>query len=225
MGVVLLRTAIVYAVIIAAMRLLGKRQLGDLELSELVVTVLVADAAMAPISEPDMPLMRGLGPVLLLFALEYVLSVVAMKSVKARLFLFGAPSIIIENGKIIQSEMRRNRFTPEELLQELRNQGVEDPATVARAILETSGQLNMILHTEHQPVTAQTLGLTPQDPGRFTAIISDGRILSENLKRMGRDQRWLDAELARHGAEHSEDVYLLLLNESGQVYFAAREAV
>jgi uncharacterized membrane protein YcaP (DUF421 family) len=119
--------------------------------------------------------------------------------------------------------MRRNRFTPEELLQELRNQGVEDPSTVARAILETSGQLNMILHTEHQPVTAQTLGLTPQDPGRFTAIISDGRILSENLKRMGRDQRWLDAELARHGAEHSEDVYLLLLSEDGTVFFAARE--
>ena len=224
MGLVLLRTAIVYAVIVTAMRLLGKRQLGDLELSELVVTVLVADAAMAPISNPDMPLMRGLGPVLLLFALEYVLSVLALRSVKARLFLFGRPSVIIENGRIVQSEMRRTRFTPEELLQELRNQGVEDPATVARAILETSGQLNVILYPEHQPVTAKALGIMPEDPGRFTAIISDGRILSENLRNMGKDQRWLDAELARHGAEHSEDVYLLLLNDSGQVYFAARDA-
>ena len=224
MGLVLLRTAIVYAVIVTAMRLLGKRQLGDLELSELVVTVLVADAAMAPISDPAMPLMRGLGPVLLLFVLEYVLSVLALRSVKARLFLFGRPSVIIENGRIVQREMRRNRFTPEELLQELRNQGVEDPAAVARAILETSGQLNMILCAEHQPVTAKTLGITPEDPGRFTAIISDGRILSENLRNMGKDQRWLDAELARHGAEHSEDVYLLLLNDSGQVYFAARDA-
>ena len=224
MGLVLLRTAIVYAVIVTAMRLLGKRQLGDLELSELVVTVLVADAAMAPISDPDMPLMRGLGPVLLLFALEFVLSVLALHSVKARLFLFGRPSVIIENGRIVQSEMRRTRFTPEELLQELRNQGVEDPATVARAILETSGQLNVILYPEHQPVTAKALGIMPEDPGRFTAIISDGRILSENLRTMGKDQRWLDAELARHGTEHSEDVYLLLLNDSGQVYFAARKA-
>ena len=224
MGLVLLRTAIVYAVIVTAMRLLGKRQLGDLELSELVVTVLVADAAMAPISNPDMPLMRGLGPVLLLFALEYVLSVLALRSVKARLFLFGRPSVIIENGRIVQSEMRRTRFTPEELLQELRNQGVEDPATVSRAILETSGQLNVILYPEHQPVTARVLGIAPEDHGRFTAIISDGRILSENLRNMGKDQRWLDAELARHGTEHSEDVYLLLLNDSGQVYFAARKA-
>ena len=224
MGLVLLRTGIVYAVIVTAMRLLGKRQLGDLELSELVVTVLVADAAMAPISNPDMPLMRGLGPVLLLFALEYVLSVLALRSVKARLFLFGRPSVIIENGRIVQSEMRRTRFTPEELLQELRNQGVEDPATVSRAILETSGQLNVILYPEHQPVTAKALGIMPEDPGRFTAIISDGRILSENLRTMGKDQRWLDAELARHGTEHSEDVYLLLLNDSGQVYFAARKA-
>ena len=223
MGVILLRTAIVYVVIIAAMRIMGKRQLGDLELSELVVTVLVADAAMAPISDPDIPLMRGLGPVLLLFVLEYLLSVVALRSVKARLFLFGKPSIIIEDGKIIQREMKRNRFTPEELLQELRNQGVEDLATVARAVLETSGQLNVILRPEHRPVTVQAMQLPAQDVGRFSAIISDGRVLSENLKRMGRDRRWLDRELARHGAEHSEDVYLLLLNDSGQVYFAARE--
>ena len=223
MGVILLRTAIVYVVIIAAMRIMGKRQLGDLELSELVVTVLVADAAMAPISDPDIPLMRGLGPVLLLFVLEYLLSVVALRSVKARLFLFGKPSIIIEDGKIIQREMKRNRFTPEELLQELRNQGVEDLATVARAVLETSGQLNVILRPEHRPVTVQAMQLPAQDVGRFSAIISDGRVLSENLQRMGRDRRWLDRELARHGAEHSEDVYLLLLNDSGQVYFAARE--
>jgi uncharacterized membrane protein YcaP (DUF421 family) len=119
--------------------------------------------------------------------------------------------------------MRRNRFTPEELLQELRNQGVEDLSTVARAVLETSGQLNVILGAEHRPVTAQTMQLTPTDTGRFTAIISDGRVLSRNLQRAGRDTRWLDAELARHGAEHSEDVYLLLLSDGGQVYFAAKE--
>ena len=223
MGVVLLRTAIVYAVIIASMRLMGKRQLGDLELSELVVTVLVADVAVIPIENADVPLTRGIAPVLLLFVLEYLLSVAALRSVKLRLALFGRPSVIIENGKIMQREMQRNRFTPEELLQELRNQGVEDIASVARAVLETSGQLNVILSAENRPVTAQLMNLTPQDTGRFTAVISDGRVLSKNLRRMGRDQRWLDAELARHGAEHSEAVYLLLLSDSGQVYFAARE--
>lgn len=223
MGVILLRTTIVYVVIIAAMRLMGKRQLGDLELSELVVTVLVADIAVAPIADPRLPLLVGLGPVILLFVLEYLVSVTAFHSVKLRLALFGKPSIIIEDGRIIQREMKRNRFTPEELLQELRNQGVEDLSTVARAVLETSGQLNVILRAEHRPVTAQTLNLTVPDAGRFTAIISDGRVLSTNLQRMGRDSRWLDHELARHGTERSEDVYLMLLNESGQVYFAARE--
>ena len=225
MGVVLLRTAIVYIIILAAMRLLGKRQLGDLELSELVVTVLVADVAVTPIAEPDVPLLRGLAPMLVLFALEYLLSFAAMRSVKLRLALFGKPSVIIENGKIQQHEMRRNRFTPEELLQELRNQGVEDLTTVARAVLETSGQLNVLLRAEHQPVSAQTLGFTPHDAGRFTTIISDGRVLSDNLRRAGRDERWLDRELARHGAEHSSDVYLLLLSEDGTVYFAPREFV
>ena len=87
--------------------------------------------------------------------LEYLLSVAALRSVRARLILFGKPSVIIEDGKIMQREMQRNRFTPEELLQELRNQGVEDLATVARAVLETSGQLNVILRAEDQPVTAR----------------------------------------------------------------------
>ena len=177
MGVVLLRTAIVYAVIIASMRLMGKRQLGDLELSELVVTVLVADVAVIPIENADVPLTRGIAPVLLLFVLEYLLSVAALRSVKLRLALFGRPSVIIENGKIMQREMQRNRFTPEELLQELRNQGVEDITSVARAVLETSGQLNVILRAENRPVTAQLMNLTPQDTGRFTAVIYDGRVL------------------------------------------------
>ena len=223
MGMILLRTAIVYAVILIAMRLMGKRQLGDLELSELVVTVLVADVAVTPIAEPEVPLLQGLAPVLLLFVMEYLLSVIAVHSVKLRLALFGKPSILIEDGVLRQREMRRNRFTPEELLQELRNQGIEDLSTVARAVLETSGQLNVILRAEHQPVSAQTLGIVPHDTGRFTVIISDGRVLSENLRRTGRDTRWLDRELARHGAEHSEDVYLLLLSEDGTVFFAARE--
>lgn len=223
MGVVLVRTVIVYAVILTAMRLMGKRQLGDLELSELVVTVLVADVAVIPIENPDVPLWFGLAPVLLLFVMEFLLSVLAMRSVRLRLALFGKPSIIIENGQIRQREMRRNRFTPEELLQELRNQGIEELQSVARAVLETSGQLNVLLRAEEQPVTASTLGITPPDAGRYTAIISDGRVLSENLQRLGRDQRWLDAELARRGAEHSTDVYLMLLSEGGQIYFAEKE--
>ena len=166
MGVVLVRTVIVYAVILTAMRLMGKRQLGDLELSELVVTVLVADVAVIPIENPDVPLWFGLAPVLLLFVMEFLLSVLAMRSVRLRLALFGKPSIIIENGQIRQREMRRNRFTPEELLQELRNQGIEELQSVARAVLETSGQLNVLLRAEEQPVTASTLGITPPDAGR-----------------------------------------------------------
>ena len=223
MGLILLRTAIVYAVIITAMRLMGKRQLGDLELSELVVTVLVADVAVTPIAEPEVPLVYGLAPVALLFVMEYLLSAAAMRSVKLRLALFGRPSVIIENGKILQREMRRNRFTPEELLQELRNQGVEDLTTVARAVLETSGQLNILLAAAHQPVSAKTLGIDVPDPGRYTAVISDGRVLSENLTAVGRDFNWLQRELERHHVKRTDAVYLLLVSEDGTVYFAAKE--
>ena len=223
MGVVLLRTALIYAVILTAMRLMGKRQLGDLELSELVVSVLVADIAVTPISEPERPLLPSIAAVLLLFLMEYLLSLAASKNVRLRLILFGKPSIVLERGVIRQREMQRNRFTPEELLQELRNQGIEDPSTVERAVLETSGRLNVILRAEHQPLSASTIGLTVQEDGRFYAVILNGRVLSENLREAGKDARWLTAELARHGTEHSSDVYLMLVSESGKVYFAANE--
>lgn len=213
------RTAAVYALLLLAMRLLGKRQLGELELSELVVTVLVADISVRPILETDAPLLESLTPLLVLFGAEYAISVLSLKNVRARTILFGKPSVLIQNGQIDQAEMRRNRFTLDELMQELRNQGVQDPKSVSCAVLETSGALNLLMMAGEQPVTPKALGLTVQEPGYYTILINDGRTLSENLRSLGRDERWLEREVRRHGADSPRDVYLFLMNRAGDVCF------
>ena len=121
--------------------------------------------------------------------------------------------------------MHRNRFTLDELTQELRNQGILDIASVEYAVLETNGRLNIILTPEQQPVTAAQMGITPDDTGYFSILINNGRIIDKNLKRMGRDERWLQKQLQQRGAQSVQDVYLLMLNDAGQIYFSAKEPI
>ena len=225
MAVTAIRTVIIYIVLIVALRLMGKRQLGELELSELVVAVLVADIASIPLQNPSLPLSYGLIPLLVLFCCELIFSGLTYKSIHLRKLLYGRPNFIIERGRIAQQAMHRNRFTLDELTQELRNQGILDIASVEYAVLETNGRLNIILTPEQQPVTAAQMGVTPDDTGYFSILINNGRILRDNLKRMGRDERWLQKQLQQHGAQSVQDVYLLMLNDAGQIYFAAKEPI
>ena len=213
----LLRTALVYALLLLAMRLLGKRQLGELELSELVVTVLVADIAVRPIVEENAPFFSSLAPLAVLFGSEYLISLMSLRSAKLRTLLFGKPSILISHGKIDQGEMKRNRFTIDELMQELRNQGVQDIQSVDYAVLETSGSLNLLLKVSEQPVTPSQLGLTLEEPGYATILINDGRTLSGNLRRVGKDERWLQKVLKEQGIRRAQDVYYLQINDAGDV--------
>lgn len=223
MAIILIRTLIIFASLLAAMRLLGKRQLGEMELSELVVAVLAADVLVNPLQDTGMPLLYGLVPLVALFCCELLISGATLRSVRLRQLLFGRPSTLIEKGHIAQREMARNRFTLDELTQELRNQGILDISTVEYAVLETNGQLNVVLYPTERPATAGQLKLSPADDGYFSIIVSDGRVLSENLERMGRDRRWLAGELRRRKAAGPQDVYLLMLSDAGQVYYAAKE--
>ena len=217
MPMILLRTVLIYALLLLAMRLLGKRQLGELELSELVVTVLVADIAVRPIVEESAPFFSSLAPLVVLFGSEYLISVMSLRSAKLRTLLFGKPSILISHGRIDQSEMKRNRFTIDELMQELRNQGVQNIQSVDYAVLETSGALNLLLKVSEQPVTPSQLGLTLAEPGYATILINDGRTLSGNLRRVGKDERWLQKVLKEQGIRRAQDVYYLQINDAGDV--------
>lgn len=222
--IVLWRTLLVYALLLFALRILGKRQLGELELSELLVTVLIADIAVRPIQDPAAPLWISLVPLLALFGTDYIISLLCMKSVRMRTLFFGRPSVLIRNGKVDQREIRRNRFTLDELMQELRNQGVQNLEIVEHAILETNGTLNLLLKANEQAVTPSMLGLQVPEPGYYTILINDGRTLSENLRRVGRDERWLNRELRARGAAGAQDVYLFLMNDAGEICFQKKDA-
>ena len=220
-----IRTVILYLLIITGIRLMGKRQVGELEPSELVLDLIIADLAAVPMQDFGIPLLSGIVPIFTLLCVTMMLSVLTMKSIRFRAILCGRPSIIIENGKINQREMRKNRFTVDELNEELRGQGVTDFSTVKYAILETNGRVSVIPFAAQKPPTAQQLDLPASDSGLPMVVINDGRLLEKNLKKRGFDQVWLEKRLAEHGARSVQEVYLLSVDEQGQVYFVPKEAV
>lgn len=223
MAIVFIRTLIIYFSLLAAMRLMGKRQLGEMELSELIVAALIADLAAHPLQDIGIPMLNGLIPIFTLFCLEIIISGVSMKHIRLRGFLYGKPSIIISHGKIRQSEMRKNRFTLDELTQELRNQSVLDISSIEYAILETNGQLNIVLMPDNRPATAGQLGIQASDTGYPTIIINDGRVIEQNLTLTGHNADWMHKQLAQNNISDPKKVYLMTVDGAQTVYVAPME--
>lgn len=224
MAISILRTIIIYTALLVSMRLMGKRQLGEMELSEFVVASLIADLASHPLQDVGIPMINGLVPILTLFCCELLIAGLTLKRVRLRELLFGKPSILILRGQISQREMRANRFSTDELMQELRNQGIFDISQVEYAILETNGQLNVIPFPAELPPTAKQLGVPVADGGFPAIVVSDGRVLDKVLENTGHDRSWLDGELSRAGFDSPARVYLMTVNRGGQTYIAGKEA-
>ena len=223
MAIILIRTLIVYFSLLLTMRLLGKRQLGEMELSEFVLAALIADLAAHPLQDIGIPMMNGLLPILVLFCCEVMIAWGSLKNVRLRSVLFGKPSILIEKGKINQREMKKNRFTVDELMEQLRSQGCTDISNVEYAILETGGKLSLLLYPAKKPPAAELMGVQPDDGGLPVIIISDGRVIGSNLKRMGYNKSWLDKQLKSKGHSSYDTVFLMTVNAAGQIYFAPKE--
>ena len=224
MAIVFVRTLIVFFVIIVSMRIMGKRQLGELEPSELVVAVLISDLAAHPLQDIGIPLLNGLIPALTLLSMELLISGLIVRSSFMQKLICGKPSILIENGKIVQTEMKKNRFTLEELYEELRSKSILDISTVQYAILETDGTLNIIPFPANSPVTAKQMGMrTP--PSQFPVIIvNDGKLMKENMQLVGLDRNRLQECLEKYGVSQVSDVYMLSVNMQGDaVHFARME--
>lgn len=224
MAIVIIRALIVYFTLLIFIRLMGKRQLGEMELPELITAVLIADLAAHPLQDIGIPLMNGLLPVIVLFCCEVLISGAAMKSVKLRSILFGLPCFLVEKGRINQREMKKNRFTLDELTEELRAKGITDISKLEYAVLETDGTVSTLLFPEERPATAKSMNVDVPDNGYPVILINDGRVLERNLRYMGRDERWLQKELEKRSVKDAGEVFLMMLDNGGNIYFSAKEA-
>ena len=219
-----LRTLILYLMIMLGLRLSGKRQIGQLEPAELALTMMISDLATVPMQDFGIPLLCGVIPILTLLSLSTLFSYLSLKSVRFRDFVCGTPAILIYDGRICQQAMRQNRFTLDELMEELRSQGLSDPAAVQYAILENSGKLSILPFAAESPPTARDLGVEPANRATLPMIlINDGRVITSALRRCGKDETWLAKQLKRQGVQRAGDVFLLTLDQAGTVTCIIKE--
>ena len=223
MGTIIFKTILVYAALLLLLRLLGKRQLGEMELSEFVVAALMANLAAHALEEADGSMLPPLLVIAVLGALEMLTAWLSLRSIRLRALLCGRPSLIIDHGRLNQAEMRRNRFTPDELMQAMRAKGVLDVNEVLYAILETNGTLNVIPIAEAQPLTAGQMGLAKEQAGYPSVVVSDGRVMDGNLRRLGFDRSWLDQQLKARGLRSPKEVFLMTSDEDGNIFFAEKD--
>ena len=217
-----LRTLLLYLVLILAVRLMGKRQIGEMEPAEFVVTMLVANLAAIPMQDGAIPLYSGLVPSLTVLGLELVLSGITLTSVPIRRLLCGKPVILIDNGKILQENLRKTRITLDELTGHLREKDVLDIHTVQFAILETNGNLSVFPYPREKPASAKDAGVEAGKQYLPVTIIEDGYLSKENLALAGKDENWLKKALKQQNAEVS-DTFLLTVDAQDHVQRLGKE--
>lgn len=231
MFTIFFRTIILYLFIIFGIRLLGKRQVGELEPSELVLSFLIADLASVPMQDLGFPLHTGLIPILTLLALSSILSILTLKNTVFRNIFCGKPSVVIRNGQIDQKEMSKNRLTIDELLEELRVKGFLDLKTIQYAVLESNGQLSVLPFPENLPVTVEQMEdfsekeLKKSQLGLPRILISDGKLIPENLKLAGYDQKWLERKLKKLNHSSMKNIFLFIIHDDGSFYLAEKQEV
>jgi len=214
MFVTIIRTAVLYILIVFAVRVMGKRQLSELQPSELVITLIIADIASIPMEDNSRPLLSGIIPMFILVALEIIVSVVMMKSSRFRKVMCGSPVMIIENGKLLQNEMKRLRITTEDLCVQLRQLGVFSLDDVQYCIAETNGKLSVLQKPNKRNPSAEDMNINIEDTGIETVIINDGEFLNNSLRLAQTNVKYINKILKREKTDIN-DVFIMTYNQSG----------
>lgn len=177
----IIRVVILYLFVSAAIRIMGKRNIGELQPTELVITLLLSEFASIPIEDNSIPLINSLIPVMILISLEIINSVISMKSTKFRNISDGNALLIIKDGKLDQKQLKKLRFTVDDVLSALRQKDVFDINEVAYAIIETNGTLSVLLKPKFQNATKQDVKVKTKNDGYTCPVIIDGVVLKKNL--------------------------------------------
>lgn len=217
-----IRTIIFYLVLIGCVRLMGKRQIGQMEASEFVVTMLAANLAAIPMQNEGIPLYSGAVPILTVLGVELVLSSLSLRSIRLRKLLCGKPVILIENGRVLQDNLRRTRVTIDELMGHLREKDVLDIRTVQYVILETNGNFSVFPFPKEVPAPAKDAGIHPKDRFLPVSIIEDGKLFEDNLRLSGKDENWVRQVLGEYRAS-IPGTWLLTVDRADHVVWIGKE--
>ena len=204
MLVTFFRAIVLYILVLIVMRFMGKREIVQLQPFELAISIMIADLAATPMAESGVPITNGIMPILGLLVMHLIISMINIKSTKAREIICGKPSLLIFRGKIDQKVLKKERFTINELEERLRDNNIFNIGDVEYAILETSGQVTVIPKPNKRPTTPEDFNLEPKYQGIPYDLVVDGKIEYENLKKLGKNYTWLQKQTEKFGIKPEE---------------------
>ncbi len=216
------RTVILYVLVIISIRLMGKRQIGDMQPSELVITLLISEIAAMPLQDTDQPLLFGASAILTLVLLEIGISIIALKSFFVRKMLSGKSVILIKDGIIDQKQLKKVRMTILDLIELLRAEQIFDISTVSFAVLETGGNLSVLLKAKDQPATAADVLAKNKKAELPLPVISDGKILTESLTALNLKKEYVYNRIKAKGLKLS-GILLMTLDSCGNENIVEKE--
>ena len=222
MGTIFIRAFILYLIVLIALRLMGKREIGQLQPYELVITMMIADLASVPMQDIGIPLFHGIVPILALLLGQIVLSYINIKSGWMRRILCGEPTVLIQKGKIMEDRLKKQRYTVDGLMEELRSSGIFSLEEVEYAILETSGQISVIKKPEKNPVSKEDINAQVTYIGYPRPLIIDGSYIDKNLEVMGISKNEVNQYLKKQNTDY-KNVFILMYDESKKFFLQKKD--
>ena len=222
MLVTFFRAILLYIIVLIVMRLMGKREIGQLQPFELAISIMIADLASIPMTDTGVPISNGIIPILGLLVMHLVISVVNLKSIKAREIICGKPRILIYRGKIDEKALKKERFTINELEERLRGNNVVNLCDVEYAILETSGNITVIQKPEKRNTIPEDFNIVPDYEGISYDLVVDGKIMDENLKKLGKNYQWLKKQVEKFNIR-PEEALVVKIDAKGQIFCQEKE--
>lgn len=222
MIITFIRTIILYILVLLVMRMMGKREIGQLQPFELAISIMIADLASVPMADVGIPIFDGIIPILALLVMHLVISSINLRSIKIRKIICGKPRILVYRGKIDEKALKKEKLTVNELQERLRGNNVFNLSDVEYAILETSGQITVIQKPNKRGTIPEDFGIMPEYEGMTYDLIVDGKIMYENLKKLGKDNIWLEKE-AKKFKINPQDVLLMTIDGKQEIFCQAKE--
>ncbi len=222
MLLILVRTIIIYVLVLFVMRFMGKREIGQMQPFELVIAIMIADLAAAPMAEIGVPILYGVIPIFGLLFIHVIISVLNLKSIKIREIICGKPRILIYRGKIDEKALIQENFTINELQERLRVNNINNLGDVEFAILETSGQISVVLKPEKRALKPEDFNLNVSYEGIAYDLVIDGKIMNENLEKLGKDYNWLEREVGKFNIK-PEEALIVVLNGDQTIFCQKKE--
>ncbi|MBB6630847.1 DUF421 domain-containing protein [Clostridium algidicarnis] len=219
MFIVFFRTIILYVFVVITMRLMGKRQIGELQPFELVITIMVSELAALPMQNAGIPIIHGIIPIITLLTLQVILSEIQLKSDKFRSLIDGRPSILIKNGKVNIDELKNQRLSINDLLEELRIKGELDISDIAYALIETDGQMSIINKHQHDNVKREDLNIKEEQISLPVLLICNGEIKEDGLDYYKKDEKWIKDILTKNNINSEKEVFIALMDSKGEFFY------